>query len=168
MAAPGIGCKTFVTTNLFMEKFRTPLRIIIGASALGLVCFSFAAPIVQNLWGYPSGEIIYHKMACICHQYPTRCIWVGGRPTALCARCTAAYFGVFVAAMAARHNCRWQKRFFIGAVLLAVAVLDPVRQLLTNEESTLVARITLGFVGGIGVFLFMFPFLGVTNKLEDQ
>lgn len=139
-------------------------RIAIGVGALVLVISSFAAPIVQTVRGYPAGEGVYSRLSCICHQYPTRCFWVLGRPTALCARCTAAYVGVLVAALGLPLPRRWQWRFALGAGLLVLAAGDPVRQMLTHHESSMFARVSLGLMGGVGAFLFLFPYLGHSRK----
>jgi hypothetical protein len=62
-----------------------PVRTTLGVCALGLVLMSLWAPVVQSSRGYPAGEGAYRALTHICHQYPSRCVWVAGRPMALCA-----------------------------------------------------------------------------------
>ncbi|MBK6734318.1 MAG: DUF2085 domain-containing protein [bacterium] len=125
---------------------------------------SLAAPALQAVRGYPAGEGAYRMLSHICHQYPSRCVWVAGRPSALCARCTAGYLGVAAMALAMPwlRPRRCARR--IGLALLVVAVAEPWARGLAGDESNLMMRLILGAAGGVGVCLVTFPHLKSTTE----
>lgn len=110
------------------------------------------APIFQSLFGYPSGEGIYKLLSNICHQYPTRCLWIFGRPCGLCSRCLFGYIGIALSLLIlVRLGSRF--RFFylsLGASFLLPGIVDAIIQLTTSYESTNSIRAITGLLGGVG------------------
>lgn len=126
-----------------------------------LVFTAFSAPAVQTLIGYPAGEREYALLSKICHQYPTRCIWILHRPMALCARCLFGYLGL-LAGMAliigsTSFTLSWKRAVF-GILLLLIAIIDPLIQLLTGYESSNFVRAVTGLFGGLAITWILFPF----------
>lgn len=141
-----------------------PVRTTLGMCALGLVLMSLWAPVVQSSRGYPAGEGAYRALTHICHQYPSRCVWVAGRPMALCARCAAAYLGIALAAAAIPRLGRRRHARLMGVALLAAAAVEPLGHLLGGGESNLVLRLVLGTAGGIGMCLALFPHMSPQTR----
>jgi uncharacterized membrane protein len=143
--------------NLLIRSF----SLILFATALTLVAFAIAAPVIQELFGFPRGEGLYATLGNVCHQYPTRSFWILNRPFALCARCTSGYLGVAVVA-AMIHNFSSYKfhihQLFLGMFLLSLAITDPLIQLLTEYESSNLMRFLTGLLGGTGFTLILLPF----------
>lgn len=103
--------------------------------------------------GYPKGEWVYRVLSDICHQYPTRSLWLFGRPMALCARCFFAYVGIFAASIYFAFfvkRVRFLYLLLVGLVMIAPALTDGIVQLYTVYISTNFVRSITGFSAGIG------------------
>lgn len=124
----------------------------------GIIFFlAVFAPIIQEVKGYPAGESIYALFRPICHQYPTRSLWIFDRPWALCTRCSFGYLGIAIASIFLKLKASYRIRALLGFLLLAVVAIDPLFQLLTLYESTNILRILTGLIGGCAVFLILYP-----------
>ena len=93
----------------------------------GVVLSAVTAPIIEKIYGYPTGENIYSFFWYVCHQYPTRSFWVLQHPFALCSRCTGGYTGISLAAFIFCYGAHSEndqlnqisrQRFFYGALFL--------------------------------------------------
>ena len=133
---------------------------------LTVVLSAMTAPILQKVYGYPAGEQIYSLFWHICHQYPTRSFWILDHPFALCSRCTGGYMGIFLTAFIFSYNIHLKneklrkivkQRFFFGALLLLIGVLDGLCQALGFYDSGNLARFFSGSIGGAGVFFLFYP-----------
>ncbi len=129
---------------------------------------AISAPIIQTALGYPNGEGIYSFLSPICHQYPTRSLWVLNRPFALCSRCFSGYLGLGIGFLAVRSQFKYFKRFIFGIGLLIPGVLDGLIQLWSNYESTNIIRFFTGLGGGLGIFYITFPFSSLSNKMKGN
>jgi len=148
-------------------RFDKILRFLFFIIFFSLFAIGFIAPLAQTYWGYPAGEKFYTLLSPICHQYPTRCLWVFGQPTALCARCEFGYLGVAIAALFLKIKSPYWKRLLLGAFILGIAIIDPVLQLLKFYESTNIARTITGIIGGAAVFLIIYPITYRSPLCED-
>jgi uncharacterized membrane protein len=133
------------------------LRVTLATIFILPVVLSVMAPLVQTFLGYPHGESTYRLLSPICHQYPTRSLWITGRPLALCTRCFSGYLGVSIASLLVFSSKRFFVRVTYGLLLLMPAVLDGMLQLNTSYESVNAVRVLTGFAGGMGVFLATYP-----------
>lgn len=133
------------------------LRFSIFAFYFAIFCLAIYAPIIQHFAGYPAGENIYSLFSPICHEYPTRCFWIFDRPWALCARCSSAYVGIALSALLLRPKLSFLKRAGLGGSFIVLAAIDPILQLFGFYESTNIARLLTGLLGGAGVFLMLYP-----------
>ncbi len=143
--------------NSVVKKTDNIVRGLIFILYFGIFFLAFWAPVIQEIKGYPAGEQIYSLFSPICHQYPTRCFWVLGRPWALCARCSSAYLGIALAAVFIKPKISFGKRSVIGVCLVGLAAIDPIFQLLGFYESINSVRLITGIVGGVGAFMFVYP-----------
>ena len=142
------------------------ISFLIALLFLAVVLSAMAAPILQKVFGYPAGEQIYSLFWHICHQYPTRSFWILDHPFALCSRCTGGYMGIFLTALIFSYNIHLKnkklrkivkRRFFFGALLLLIGVLDGLCQALGFYDSGNLARFFSGSIGGAGVFVLFYP-----------
>ena len=139
---------------------------LIALFLLAVVLSAMAAPILQKVYGHPAGEQIYSLFWHICHQYPTRSLWILDHPFALCSRCTGGYMGIFLTAFIFSYNSYLKneklrkivkQRFFFGVLLLLIGVLDGLCQALGFYDSGNLARFFSGSIGGAGVFFLFYP-----------
>jgi uncharacterized membrane protein len=143
-----------------MEMLR---KIVLFASlaSISIVMAAAFAPIYQELHGFPSGEKVYSILGHVCHQYPTRSVWILNRPMALCTRCVFGYTGLFIYTIALVYASnlkpKWS-RIALGFSLLGLAVIDPLVQLLTVYESTNITRAISGMIGGTAFGMIILPF----------
>jgi uncharacterized membrane protein len=147
-----------------LKRFDLILRLVIGSLFLGIFFLAAYAPIIQGLKGYPAGEEIYTLFRPICHEYPTRSLWILDRPWALCARCSFGYFGVALAALFVKSTKPYRTRVITGVILLSLAAIDPIVQLFTSYESTNSVRVLSGLIGGCGTFLIFYPLTRRTSS----
>ena len=139
-----------------------------GSFFLALPFLAISAPIYQSAIGYPNGEGIYSFLSPICHQYPTRSMWVFNRPFALCSRCFSGYIGLGIGFIFFLSQNNYLKRLIFGIGLLVPGVLDSLIQLWTSYESTNTIRFFTGFSGGVGVFYIIYPFGSLKNKIKKE
>jgi|TARA_B100000809_G_scaffold257806_1_gene300031 uncharacterized membrane protein len=152
----------------YLSKVDLGLRVILGSFFLGLPLLAISAPIIQTTFGFPNGEGIYSFLSPICHQYPTRSLWILNRPFALCSRCFSGYFGLGIGFLFFRSQNNYLKRLILGIGLLIPGVLDGLIQLWTSYESTNTIRFFTGFSGGLGVFYIIHPFSSLKNKTKGS
>lgn len=152
----------------YLSKIDLGLRILLGSMFLGLPFLAISAPVIQTTFGYPNGEGFYSFLSPICHQYPTRSLWVLNRPFALCSRCFSGYLGLSIGFLFFHSQIRYLKRFFFGIGLLIPGVLDGLIQLWTTYESTNIIRFFTGLSGGLGVFYIIYPFSSLTNQTKGN
>jgi uncharacterized membrane protein len=137
------------------------IAVILMIIAIMLVLMAVAAPTLQTIFGYPAGEKEYALLSNICHQYPTRCIWILDRPMALCTRCLFGYLGLIAGMILIVSSTSFalsRRHVLFGIVLFLIAVIDPVIQLLTNYESSNFVRAITGLLGGFAMTWILFPF----------
>ena len=152
----------------YLPKIDLGLRILLGSFFLGIPLLAISAPVIQTAFGYPNGEGIYSFLSPICHQYPTRSLWILNRPFALCSRCFGGYFGLGLGFLLFRSQYKYYKRLIFGIGLLVPGVLDGLIQLWTSYESTNIIRLFTGLSGGLGVFYITFPISVLTNKKKGN
>jgi uncharacterized membrane protein len=148
----------------YLNYLKLFFSILFGLMFLSISILALAAPLIQSLFEYPSGENIYSFLSPICHQYPTRSFWLLERPFALCARCFSGYLGLGIGLLFIHTNHNYLKRLAIGLLFLIPGVIDSLIQLLTNYESNNIIRFITGLIGGIGVYFTLYPFKSNNNK----
>lgn len=151
------------------QIFMTTAYYIMFIAILSVPLLALIAPVSQTILGAPTGENIYQLFSHICHQYPTRSLWILDRPFALCSRCTFGYLGVaFMFFCYTQIDLKYSKRFLIGCLLLSFGVADGLIQLLTTYESVNTIRAITGFAGGSGIVLIFFPRLKFAKQIFNQ
>ena len=104
----------------------------------------------------------------ICHRMPERSFFIKGHQFPVCARCTGFYAGLIVYLIV---NCFYKHPYdlnmlFISMILMIPVAIDGVSQYYGPRESTNSLRFITGFVGGIGLIIFLKIVLrGILNVL---
>ncbi len=143
-----------------MDSKRTSHLILI-VLALAWCSLLFIPPLVVAFEA-PStqlSQLAYRFFSRICHQYPSRSLHAFGHPLAVCARCSAIYFGFlggfFVAAFRSsgepKRITAWLT-FFLLPMFIDV-ILDGVGV----HASSMFTRIFTGLIFGIGSGIILAP-----------
>jgi uncharacterized membrane protein len=135
------------------------LRLCVATLAFSIALLAAWAPVIQTVAGAPSGESIYSAFSRICHQYPSRSLWIADRPMALCIRCWGGYLGIALGgAFASRmRGLSVPIQVATGVVLFAAAMVEPALQIYRQATSPGAVRFAAGLVGGLGLVLAAFP-----------
>ncbi len=143
-----------------MDSKRTSYLILI-VLAIAWCSLLFIPPLVAALEA-PStqlSQLAYRFFSRICHQYPSRSLHVFGHPLAVCARCSAIYFGFlggfFVASFRSGSE---PKRItaWLTFVLLPMFI-DVVLDGIGIHASNMFTRISTGLIFGIGSGIILAP-----------
>jgi uncharacterized membrane protein len=140
--------------SLVEITFRGIILLFFGTLSI----LAISAPVIQSIYGFPNGENIYRFLSPICHQYPTRSLWILDRPFALCARCFSGYFGLTLGALLIASESKYIIRGGIGLLMILPGVFDGLMQLQSSYESSNFIRFITGILGGIGIFMIINPF----------
>jgi uncharacterized membrane protein len=133
-------------------KMKLTVRWAITLTGITLVGITVTAPTIQHLLGYPMGESLYDLVDPICHQYPSRSLWLFGRPLALCSRCTMGYAGLsFVIPLSFVCSLNRKHWYLIGLTGFLVSIFEPVLAGLPLYESSNLTRTLFGFIGGFSL-----------------
>ena len=93
----------------------------------------------------------------ICHQIPERSFFIKGHQFPVCARCTGFYTGL-VAYLIANHFYKHSydlNMLFISMILMIPVAIDGLTQYFGPRESTNTLRFITGFIGGVGLIIFL-------------
>jgi uncharacterized membrane protein len=93
----------------------------------------------------------------ICHRRPERSFFIKGHQFPVCARCTGFYTGLVVFLV---YNYFFKLNYdintlIISMVLMIPAAVDGFTQYFGSRESTNTLRFITGFIGGIGLIIFL-------------
>ena len=104
----------------------------------------------------------------ICHRIPERSFFIKGHQFPVCARCTGFYTGLAVFLI-------WNYFFkinpdvntlIISIILMIPVAIDGFTQYFGSRESTNTLRFITGFIGGIGLIIFLkIVIRGILNVL---
>ena len=93
----------------------------------------------------------------LCHRMPERSVFIKGHQFPVCARCTGFYTGLMVyltVNLFYKHPYDWNM-LFISMVLMVPVAIDGFTQYFGPRESTNTLRFITGFIGGIGLIIFL-------------
>ena len=93
----------------------------------------------------------------ICHRKPERSFFIKGHQFPVCARCTGFYTGLIVYLIFNsfyNHNYDFNT-LFISMILMVPVAIDGLTQYFGPRESTNSIRFVTGFIGGIGLIIFL-------------
>jgi len=118
---------------------------------------AFIAPYLESL-RLPVSQSFYGILKPLCHQWPTRCLWIFGSNTALCSRCLGIFFALLMTGL--YFGIKGADRiFWKTAILLNLpALIDGYTQLRGWRVSNNYLRLGTGLMAGVGAGVFLFPF----------
>lgn len=92
-----------------------------------------------------------------CHRIPERSFFIKGHQFPVCARCTGFYTGLAVYLIVYffyKHSYDLKMLLFSMILMLPVAI-DGITQYFGPRESTNTLRFVTGFIGGVGLIIFL-------------
>lgn len=93
----------------------------------------------------------------LCHRIPERSFHIKGHQFPVCARCTGFYTGLvayLIASIFYKHPYSL-KLLIISMILMVPTAIDGVTQYFGPRESTNTIRFLTGFIGGVGLIIFI-------------
>lgn len=93
----------------------------------------------------------------ICHRIPERSFHIKGYQFPVCARCTGFYSGLAVYLILNRFYTHPYdlNMLFISMILMIPVAADGLTQYFGPRESTNNLRFLTGFIGGVGLIIFL-------------
>lgn len=135
--------------SLGKEKIISPTfcLLLIPTCLFGYLAIeAFLAPIFEEYYVYSISNYIYRRLSNICHQYPSRSLWILNRPMGLCSRCFAIYASFSFSLFLVPHLNR--KRIIIISFFLLPLLVDGLVQYFHIDESNNPRRIFFGVLFG--------------------
>ena len=112
-----------------------------------IVLTGVVAPVLEYMNLYELSTVLYRTLGAICHQLPTRCIWILGRPMGICSRDMGIYLGIFILSLVVLKQKRIPDKKL--ALLILPLMLDVSAKLVGWHSNRPIAFLT-GLGGGIG------------------
>lgn len=128
--------------------------MMLAAAWGGVLFLAAAAPLARAAGLYSFSAGLYALFHLICHQEPTRSLWIAGHPMAICARDVGLYGGLWLGLL----MTLWRRTFIPGwTALLCVLpmALDGGTQLLGLRESTNALRLVTGGLAGVVTAMYL-------------
>ena len=108
--------------------------------------------VLKNIYNYLMNIFKY-----ICHRKPERSFHIKNHQFPVCARCTGFYTGlaVYLVLNHIKPHPYNLTIFIISLILMIPVSVDGLSQYFGPRESTNMIRFITGFVGGIGLIIFL-------------
>jgi uncharacterized membrane protein len=104
-------------------------------------------------------DMLYTLYSTICHQFHSRSFQIHGASFAVCIRCTAIYFGFFIALPVLRFSIVFREKQFPPAMILTLCAvpiaLDGFLSFTHFYEPSVISRVITGGIFGIGLALLL-------------
>ena len=101
--------------------------------------------------------IIMNLTKYICHRIPERSFFIKGHQFPVCASCTGFYAGLIVYLIvnfSYKHPYNVEM-LVVSMILMVPVAIDGVTQYFGPRESTNNIRFITGFIGGVGLIIFL-------------
>jgi uncharacterized membrane protein len=133
-------------------KLALPLNILLFI----ILLINFLAPLLESKMVAESYHF-YSFLRNLCHQLPSRCIWIFGSNMGLCSRCFGIYSGLFLIGVIFSIKKIMKINWKIAALLIIPMLADSITQALGIKLSNNLLRFVSGSLAGIGVGIVIFP-----------
>lgn len=137
--------------SIYKKKVISPylLFLIFPSFIFGyLAVISLLAPIFEEYYFYSISNHFYNILSGICHQFPSKSLWIVNRPMGLCSRCFALYAS-FSTSMLFIPLFKKDKNILIISFLLLPLILDGLFQFYGIRGSDNLTRIFSGILFGV-------------------
>ena len=154
---------------LIKERLITKTLLLLPIILFGLILFlSLLEPYLEyKRCVFATG--IFKTLHYICHQAPSRSIWIGNYTLGICSRCFALYLSLLITGIVIYRNSYNKILWFIGILLIIPMVIDGLMQWFELGKSNNIIRLFTGILGGIGVGIIFFPlYINIIRSLRNR
>jgi uncharacterized membrane protein len=131
----------------------------------GLAIIAILAPILEEFGFYWISNQFYSILSNICHQYPTRSLWIMNRPMGLCSRCFALYAS-FSISLILIPKFKDEKSIGVSCIFFLPLISDGLLQYYDIRESSNLIRVISGTLFGVAAsVIYGYFVLTVVNKI---
>jgi uncharacterized membrane protein len=131
-----------------------------------LAALSLVAPIAEEYGLYALSHHCYSTLSHICHQYPTRCLWVVNRPMGLCSRCFSVYASFSLSLLFLPQPQR-KRTIGLSCLLFLPLTVDALLQYCGIRESVNLLRVISGIsFGGAASLLYRYGAVSFVSMLK--
>lgn len=131
-----------------------------------LAIISILAPIFEEYGFYAISNQFYSILSNICHQYPTRSLWLMNRPMGLCSRCFALYAS-FSISLIFVHKPQKKRSVGLACFLFLPLITDGLLQYYGFRESVNLIRVISGALFGVAAsIVYAYFVFTVADKLS--
>ena len=124
---------------------------------LGLIILvALIAPYLESR-RLAASEVFYLILRPLCHQMPTRCLWMFGSNTALCSRCMGIYIAILLSGLYLGVKAPSRIYWKTPIVLILPVLIDGLSQYIGWRMSNNYLRFSTGLIAGTGAGMFFFP-----------
>ena len=137
--------------SIYKKKVISPhlLFLIFPSFIFGyLAVISLLAPIFEEYYFYSISNHFYNVLSGICHQFPSKSLWIVNRPMGLCSRCFALY-ALFSTSMLFIPLFKKDKNILLISFLLLPLIFDGLFQYYGIRGSDNLTRIFTGILFGV-------------------
>lgn len=102
-------------------------------------------------------QLTHSALARICHQFPSRCLYVFDANMGLCSRCFSVYSTLFLSSICfifIETKTSWKRRSAIAIALTIPLIVDGITQLYNLRVSNNYIRLVTGIMAGLGISIF--------------
>lgn len=136
---------------------RAVLRLLPLLAAAGLTLGALLAPLAEGAGRGEAAGVLYALLGGVCHQVPTRSLFLGASHMALCGRCFALWGSGAVAGLAALWlRVRPLPPAPTGFLVLP-CLMDGLAPSFSFWPQTMASRTFTGILAGSAIALFLYP-----------
>jgi len=125
-----------------------------------LATMAILAPVFEEYGLYSISNQFYKVLSNICHQYPTRSLWVMNRPMGLCSRCFALYAS-FSISLIFLPKPKSKRNVGLACLLFLPLISDGLLQYYGIRESVNLIRFMSGTSFGVAASI-VYAYFAVT------
>ncbi len=157
----------FATSNYYL-RFAIIFPLLFPL--LFLLTCSVLTPYFETRLMVGEHQIVNSVLAKICHQFPSRCLYMFESNMGLCSRCFSIYSTLFLCSICFIYintKLSWKHRSIIALTLFIPLIVDGTTQLYNLRVSNNYIRLITGMMAGLGISIFFVsPYItSVTNLL---
>ena len=158
--------KLFILSTNYRLRFLVVSPILIFM--LVILVSAILAPYFETNLMTKQYQLVYPTLGKICHQFPTRSLYIFGSNMGLCARCFAIYSILILSSIFLIYfdtKLLWSYRCVVAIALIIPLLVDGLTQYYNIRESNNYIRVITGVLAGLGISLVLIsPYVTKTTN----
>lgn len=136
---------------------RAGLRLLPLLAAAALTLGALIAPLAEGAGQRGAANVLYALLGGVCHQIPTRSLFLGASHMALCGRCFALWGAGAAAGLAALWSRARPLPPALAGFLVLPCLMDGLAPRFSFWPQTMASRTFTGLLAGSAIALFLYP-----------